>query len=158
MSPPAEPSWTPANAPFVPIARRIVQRIAALGATVPQLAGFGGAGLYIHEDWGMNGYQLFGRVMHESPTHPVPNPAYDPARPESPIPQYLPVRDPVTGYGVDMYFYTGPWMSLNPAQPVSIGRLNIVVQVSAADRALGDRLQRAIDQVIASERAAFERR
>lgn len=151
--PPADPNG------LGPLARRIVQRVAALGDRFPSLRGADPALRQIDSlDTTVEPWQprFMARWDHEHEVTMEPDPTFVP----SPYTARSPFRsrlDPVSGLQLTLWLYEGAWMQLVEVRPFEIGRLRIVSFIRATNPELRTGIDGAIQEILESERAATTR-
>jgi hypothetical protein len=143
--PPLGHAWGARHEAHIPAARRAIRRIAALADRYPALRG-----ALEHAMIVAPGPSLLARWGHRSGTRLVPNPLWDPARPESPVPQHLEELAP-GGLRLDLTFYDGPWTGLDTFEPVPFGELGVRLLVDSPDVATRAALEREIRAALAAE-------
>lgn len=143
--PPLGHAWGARHETHIPAARRAIRRIAALADRHPALRG-----ALEHAVIVAPGPGVLARWGHGSGTRLVPNPLWDPARPESPVPQHLEELAP-GGLRLDLTFYDGPWSGLDTFEPVAFGELRVRLIVESPDAATRAALEREVRAALAAE-------
>ena len=140
-----------------PLARRIVTRVAALGARIPSLAG---ASAELRPVSSLDTATIpweprfYARWNHQHAVSWEPDPTYVPS-PHTARSPYRDRLDPSAGLILDVYLYEGSWSLLFAVNPVALGRLRVVTIISTPNPALRAELERAIGEILDGERAGL---
>lgn len=140
-----------------PLARRIVARIAALGARTPSLAG---ASADLRPIFSLDTATIpweprfYARWNHQHGVSWEPDPTYVPSPHTARSPNRMRL-DPHEGLILDVYLYEGSWSLLVTVNPVALGRLRVVTMISTPNPALREELERAIGEILDDERAGL---